>query len=285
MTISDYIIERDTGAGFAALADGVNALTEYRDTGLTNGTPYSYRLRAVTGFGSGAASAVVQATPEAAVTGPAPETGAVAHWLFGEDNPTSADLVSGRLTTGPAHVASAGFITSPSGTAQGLDSGIPEAGEQTMCFVFRTAGRSMIGGTFEAPGGDTQTGVSPYAVTPSSVYANMRGGPFGNREISSTAAFTATFTFVAVSKNATTGDYVLFVGDQAGHSVVSGSGSQTTSARTIGIGNLHYNSTAFSAQISTAETILFDSAKTAAELDEIYQRSVTRLAARGVILA
>lgn len=282
--ITDYIIERDAGAGFAPLADGVSATPGYTDSGLSNGTAYSYRLRAVTALGTGPATAAVTATPAGAAPGPAAETGAVAHWLFGEDNLTHADLVSGRLATGPAHAPSPGYVTSPAGIRQGLDSGIPEADEQTMCFVFRTTGRSMIGGTFQAPGADTSTGVSPYAVTPSSVYVNMRGGPFGNREVSSTAGFTSDFTFVAVSKNATNGDYVLFVGDDAGHSVVSGTGGQTTSPRTIGIGNLHYNSATFSAQISSAEAILFDSAKTAAELDAIYQRSRTRLAARGLTL-
>ncbi|WP_187431395.1 hypothetical protein ROLI_045290 (plasmid) [Roseobacter fucihabitans] len=285
--ITDYQIERDGGSGFALIADGPGTGTTFTDSGLVNGTAYTYRLRAVNSTGPGPASATATTTPIAPIitppTGPVPETGAVAHWLFGDDNTTNADLISARLASGPAHAQSTGYITSPAGIQQGLDTGIAEADIQTMCFVFQLAGttNSIIGGTLEAPGGDLSTGVSPFSVVPSKLWVNMRGG-WGNTQVSGTTPLANGFAFVAVSKNVSTGAYVLFVGDLAGSHVVAGSASQTTSPRSIGIGSLYFSNANFNGQISTAETIIFDSAKTQTEIEAIYQRSRTRLAARSV---
>ncbi|ABI93412.1 hypothetical protein CEP88_20120 (plasmid) [Roseobacter denitrificans] len=278
--LSDYIIERDSGSGFAALADGTGTTTGYTDSGLSNGTTYAYRVRAVNGTGTGAATPPQSATPAAPATGPVAEAGAQAHWLFGADNPTYADLVSGRIATGPAHALEAAYMTSPAGIRQGRDTGIAEADAQTMCFVFQLAGsaNSMIGGTLTTSGSN---GVSPYTSATTGIYANMRGG-WGNPAISSASPYRTQFVFAAVSKNVATGNYVLFAGNGAGHDVLTGTSAQTTSPRTIGIGNLHFDRANFSGQISIAEAILFDSAKTEIELTEIYDRSRTRLAARGL---
>ena len=281
--LSDYILERDAGSGFVILSEGAGTNTSHTDSGLNNGMAYGYRVSAVNSSGTGPASPPQNATPTAPVSGPVAEAGAQAHWLFGSDNPTYADLVSAQIATGPTHALEAGYMTSPTGTAQGRDSGIPEAAEQTTCFVFRLAGStdSMIGGTLQLPGDDGSRGTSLYTKLPSSLYANMRGG-WGNSLVNGSLSLTTDFVFVALSKNAATGGYVLFSGDQSGNGVLTGTSALSTSSRTIGIGNLHFNNSGFSGQISLAETIIFDSAKTETELEAIYTRSRSRLAARGL---
>ncbi len=66
--IADYILERDAGAGFAVIADGTGTGTSFTDTGLTNGTSYTYRVAAVNAVGTGAVSATVSATPQETVS-------------------------------------------------------------------------------------------------------------------------------------------------------------------------------------------------------------------------
>ncbi|GIT89291.1 sialate O-acetylesterase [Roseobacter sp. OBYS 0001] len=272
--ITDYLIERDAGTGFTPLADGVSTDRSYSDIGLTNGVLHRWRVSAVSSAGTGPASAIISATPVAATlppTGPAPEAGATAHWLFGDDNPTYADLVSGRIATGPAHALSAGYMTSPAGVMQGRDTGIAEADAQTMCFVFRLAGstNSMIGGTLTTSGSN---GVSPYTAGPTSIYANMRGG-WGNPAVTTASPYMTDFVFVAVSKNVSTRDYVIFAGAASGHEALTATSNQTTSPRTIGIGNLHFDRANFSGQISIAEAIVFAGSRSVPELEDIYHRT------------
>ena len=64
--ITDYIIERSiAGGAFSTLADGTGSTPSFTDTGLTNGTEYSYRVSAVNGVGTGPVSTPVSATPSA----------------------------------------------------------------------------------------------------------------------------------------------------------------------------------------------------------------------------
>jgi hypothetical protein len=70
--ITDYVIERQIGGGaFAVVADGVGVGTAFVDTGRSNGVVYGYRVGAVNGVGTGAASVAASATPVAAAPLPA----------------------------------------------------------------------------------------------------------------------------------------------------------------------------------------------------------------------
>ena len=67
-----------------------------------------------------------------------------------------------------------------------------------------------------------------------------------------------------------------------GKSTISFSGALDASSKDIGVGNTSYLSQNWGIGTRIAEFIIFDSAKTEAELDAIKARSTTRLAARGI---
>ncbi|PZQ99220.1 MAG: hypothetical protein DI533_00490 [Cereibacter sphaeroides] len=66
--ITDYIYERNSGAGFVVISDGTSATPGYVDTGRTNGVLLSYRVSTVNASGASEPSDPVFATPEAAIT-------------------------------------------------------------------------------------------------------------------------------------------------------------------------------------------------------------------------
>lgn len=61
--ITDYIVQVDDGGGFSAIADGVSTATGHVVTGLSNGTVYGFRVRALNAEGTGPLSDPVEATP------------------------------------------------------------------------------------------------------------------------------------------------------------------------------------------------------------------------------
>jgi titin len=70
--ITDYIIQRSTdGTSWVSLSDGVNTLTAYTATGLTNGARYYFRVFAKNAAGVGVASPVVNAVPRTVPSQPA----------------------------------------------------------------------------------------------------------------------------------------------------------------------------------------------------------------------
>ncbi|WP_282129678.1 sialate O-acetylesterase [Roseobacter litoralis] len=284
--LTDYVLRRTVSGSTTIIADGTGTATSFTDTGLLNGTEYSYTVEAVNSIGAGPQSDSVLATPSVPVTPPGPtaEVDAVAHWIFGSDNTTNADLVSGQIPTGPAHTQAAGYIRSPAGTAQGLSTGLQEAAIQTVVMVSRSpSGSSLWGGTL-GDGSAGNEGVSAFFQTNQNngVFVNMRGGPWGNARVKEFGGNATDFTFVAFSINRTTSEYVLFVGNQAESGVISGSGSMPLSTRAISIGNGLLTSGAFANPTDTAEFMVFNRSFNAADLDSIYQRSRARITARGL---
>tara|TARA_B110000046_G_scaffold22064_1_gene20701 strand:- start:228 stop:674 length:447 start_codon:yes stop_codon:yes gene_type:complete len=59
-------------------------------------------------------------------------------------------------------------------------------------------------------------------------------------------------------------------------------GSVDSSVKVLGVGNCYSTNANFQLGTSVAEFIIFDHPKTESELDDIYARSVSRLAARGI---
>lgn len=281
--VTDYVIERRIGAGaFSVVADGISTSLAFADTGLTNGTAVTYRVSAVNAVGAGSASATATATPEEGSS--LAESGAVAHWLFGTDNPTNADLVSSRTPTGPAHAASAGFITSPVGQSQGLDTGILETLELTVIAVIKVTGSVMVGGTLT--NASNAGGISGFCQN-DEYKVNARDSA-GNIQLGSAAlADKSVFRFLAfgIDRNESSSVQMGFIGLPGGslHDEQPGLVASDVSGRNISIGNVHYPSS-YSDVADFAEFIVFDSLLTEAELEAVYQRSKTRLSARGITL-
>lgn len=76
--ITDYVVEyaTDLAGPWTVFADGVSTGTTATVTGLTNGTPYFFRVAAVNSVGTGAASGTATATPRAPIVPPAAPIGA-----------------------------------------------------------------------------------------------------------------------------------------------------------------------------------------------------------------
>lgn len=209
---------------------------------------------------------------------PTAETGATGHWLFGRGNQLYIDLTggTGNLTENSATPTFGYNYAQIDGQGDGLDSSITESATVTMCFVVKVGTSSnIIGGTLGPSG--TSGGASLY-LAGTNVYFNERGGT-GQVLIS---AITDAFTFVAVSLDASD-NYVGYLGDSNAATVVTGTGSgRATSTRTLAVGDVHYNQSAFAGTPQIAEAIFFDTAKTESELDDIYARTVTRMSARNI---
>jgi hypothetical protein len=92
------------------------------------------------------------------------------------------------------------------------------------------------------------------------------------------------YLFAAISINSSN-NYTGYLGDSTSATTISGNNpNRAVSTRKIAFGDCHYDSSSFDGNSVIAEAIVFDSAKTAAELDDIYDRSVTRMSSRGITL-
>jgi Fibronectin type III domain len=65
---TDYHVVRSPGGGTTTDIDTMSASTTFVDTGLTNGTTYTYYVYAITSDGNSGNSASVSATPDAAIS-------------------------------------------------------------------------------------------------------------------------------------------------------------------------------------------------------------------------
>jgi len=213
-----------------------------------------------------------------------PESLAVGHWVFGLDNESMTDLVAGDTLTQnnvasiPVH--SEGFLALPTGTLIGLNSSIAETDSQTVIAVVRASDISTGGifaGTFAAGNG-------------AGIYHNAADVAYTRNPASPTTFATLdadTWVFVAITTNNNGADYTAaaFVGNSATpvyHSQTLA--SVVLSASSISIGASYYDSAIFRAAMDCAELIVINSALSQAGLQEVYDRSVTRLASRGVAL-
>lgn len=214
---------------------------------------------------------------------PTAETGAVGHWLFGTGNQLYIDLtgLATNLTENGTTPTFEYNLLEIAGQGDGLLSAITEPSNLTMCLVveFDTSENAILNGTLTTSGVST-TGVSMFFQS-GGLYINERGG-FGNQTIAASSAFTAgNYYFIAMSVDASD-NYVGYLGDSTSTTVLSGTGGgRNASTRALSVGDVHYNSS-FAGTPKIAEAIFFDSAKSEAELDAIYTRSVARMSARNI---
>jgi hypothetical protein len=283
--ITDYVIEYKTSAGsvWGVFADSASATTGVTVTGLTNATAYDFRVKAVNAIGTGAASNVASATPAAA--GGAGEAAALRHWLFGTDNSTMADLKAGEVLTPvtTAPVQASGYMTM-GGQNKGARSAQTDASAMTIIVVARwTAAGAMIVGNVSATAGDGGIGI--YGQTTSDV--RMMARPTSD---TLTTAYTLgqwRFLALSVANGVSRVDYM---GDATAPTVkesptIATSFTKSPANALLGVGDCNYNSVSFAAPCDVAEFMIFNAALTLADIQAIYARSVTRLAARGVTVS
>ena len=100
-------------------------------------------------------------------------------------------------------------------------------------------------------------------------------------QVIKTSADYSNYIFLAISMDGS--NHLGYYDDSVGgKSVVSFTGTIDASSNDIGVGNTSYLSQNFGIGTRIAEFMIFDSAKTESELDDIKARSTTRLAARGI---
>jgi len=215
---------------------------------------------------------------------PTAEPGNVGHWIFGRNNQLYIDLTESatNLTENGTTPTFEYNLLEIAGQGDGLLSAITEPANLTMCLVveFDTNENAILNGTLTTSGASSN-GVSMYFDT-GSLKINERGG-FATQTVASSSAFTAgNYYFIAMSVD-TSDNYVGYLGDSTSTTVISGTGGgRSASTRALSVGDVHYNDAAFTGTPKVAEAIFFDSAKTEAELDAIYTRSVTRMSARNI---
>lgn len=250
-------------------------------TGLTNGSLYNFRVKSRNTVGDSAYTSEVDSTPVASLTR---ESGAEIHHVFGTDYATLEDIQGGGALTpsSTSPVLGAGYAATSlttSTSAKGLNTAISHD----------TTGKTVIAVV-------KLVNNSSGAVILGNIETSAAAGGFGIFEIADDISFLArgmslqtiktstdynNYIFVAISMDGTShlGYYDDSIG---GKSVVSLTGSIDASLNDIGVGNTSYLNQSFGNGVFIAEFIIFDSAKTESELDDIKARSTTRLAARGI---
>ena len=297
--------DQETPFILGELLVGGNSTTALNSGVLTNTPTYNYRTALVSSTGlTSFAADITQYPPnglhfgasslrtfgsryENAFTGlnnpyPTAETGATGHWLFGTGNQLYIDL-TGSATNLTENGSTPTFDYNNAelqGQADGLLSGISDSDNLTMCIVYEYQNLAFIlnGTLTPSPGTD---GISMFQFG-GDLRFNERNGT-GNVVIESASNLTlGNYYFAAVSIDSSD-NYIGYLGDTTSATVVTGTGAgRTTSTRNLSVGDVHYNTSPFTSAVTVCEAIFFDTAKTQSELDDIYDRTVTRMSARNI---
>ena len=212
--------------------------------------------------------------------------------MFGDDNTGYEDLISQKALT-PNNAATipvnnSGYMTLPAGTAIGMYSDIADKAEETIVFVVRknstSNGGSVFGGAF------SQTEGSAIYFQNSQIQSkfNIRGTSSAN--FGSFAANNWYFLALSLKNITASTDCQIraFQGDSTDsyfYEATTTSEKIVSSTNKYSIGSVFYDNDQFRAAFDIAEFMVFSDLKTEAELQAIYERSVTRMAARGVTLS
>ena len=220
------------------------------------------------------------------------EVGAQAHWLFGSDNPTMADLISGRQATVniPLATTTANYVQTANQALSGLDSQIPGDDEQTVIVVCQAVGTGnhiRFGNLKTSAQGN---GRCIFWGGSGEQFNDRNGVGFINVEEPLTGDTTmwvfGAYTYTVTGSNIPNADVGCYTTRPGQTIYQTGFGlAQNSNTDNIGFGNLHYaENNGFGTGLRVAEAIMFDRALTKAELDEIFERSRQRMADRGITL-
>ena len=207
--------------------------------------------------------------------------------MFGSDGGSLIDGVNGRLLVAPgsAPAYSAAHLTVAQANGNGLRSDLMDtvSMQRTMACVVRDPG-AITGLVLSIGSLSTTQGVSLFRTTVSGNILTTARTITGFTSADSGRAMTAnSWLFVALSMDfsATTKVGTLLRG---GGAAVSMSGTGTFIPQTAGgiaLGGSYYSSGVVQ-NMDFAEAVLFDRAMTATELGNLYVRSKSRMAARGI---
>ena len=248
---------------------------------LTGGSQYDVRVTSRNDIGDSSPSSIVTGTPtETQIR----ESDATIHHFFGTDYSTYEDIQGGGalvpVSTAPTN--GSGFLTTATGM-NGLRSSVAQTSTQTIIAVVKVKNIStasiLMGNLNTSSGGG---GVS-FFESADSMYIAARGAA-GSGVVKSSIDYN-NYVFLAMSLSPT--NQLAYYNDSVGGSSVlalSGSVNLPTPARTIGVGNTEYSAGTFANGCDIAEFMIFPTAKTETEINDIYSRSVTRLSNRGITI-
>ncbi|WP_349294657.1 sialate O-acetylesterase (plasmid) [Thioclava sp. 'Guangxiensis'] len=215
------------------------------------------------------------------------EAGASAHYLFGTDNSSDTDLNGAQALLDAPESRSAGYLSTAASANGGLETPVPDAESFTLIMVMRArdagTGGGIFGGSIAASGeGNSGWGIFENGGV---AYHNAKVSGGGNDLMvaeTPSPLSTSAWTFVAGTVSPTTQAY--FHGASGGSVYVSDAHARSLgTVANIGLGPTRYAS--FTKGYDIAEAILYSGmALSQAELQAVYERSLTRLAARGITL-
>lgn len=274
----DYRLSSDGGTTYGTPVTGIAYTGSPQNITLTaapSGTAMKVQVRAVAGGIAGSWSTAADFT----TTGTAPESGAIAHWLFGSDNTGMLDLVTGRGVTAAGTApdnTNAGYVKTAAGGMHGLKTGIVEAGAQTTCFVFKR--RTSTNGQILAGTLDTASkGWAPFRS--GTTYTSKRSGQ-RTETIPGTDGTTWVFYAIVTPVGAPSS----YIGASA---TLNSFGSYVAGdilGREIALGNGYYSG-AINDGVEVAEMMIFGSALNVSQLNTVYANSKTRLSGRSITVA
>lgn len=210
------------------------------------------------------------------------ESKSIGHWLLNKDNETFFDSKTGKELT-PANLIPTiqdSHITLGDGDYNGLNSDIPDSSEQTICVVYRANSETdsfIAAGTLKLDG--PEGGSAIFANGSGELRFNVRqASPIsvGNFVVSGEWRFSAL---------AESDLQYCFAGDlQSPFKNRKLINEKFVSAENIAVGNSYYDNLNFKTAIDVAEFIIFDTPLSSGEIEDVYNRSVSRLAAFGILV-
>jgi len=214
------------------------------------------------------------------------EPGAYDLWQFGNSSASLRGLQNSRTMVAQSDqpTFSENYLTLSAGVGKALLSGLAETAalQDTICGVFRMpavgASAFVFMGSLEP---SSAGGGGLFLTTPNLVAHNQRG----KTNLSQATGLTNTagqWVFFAMSRDfVDTGNVVVMAGGQAAF-VDQVDGVYVPAALPIGIGNSGYTSGHSTNEFDCAELAIFEKALTVEQLQNVYLRSKSRMAQRGI---